>query len=140
MQLKKSILFWSLISAAAYLAMVAVLGLAGLRLRVWLRESLTVLIAAGAAAGVLQILLRIPEKKARLAAAAVWAAAAVVCTLAGTVIFAFYHPEEFTGMYQGRICIAEEEVLMHKVVRRYYEAHGFFVRGAELLYEWHGNE
>ncbi|MBR5372687.1 MAG: hypothetical protein IK130_10800 [Oscillospiraceae bacterium] len=139
MQLKKSILFWSLILAAAYLALIAVLGLAGLRLRVWLRESLTVLIAAGAAAGILQILLRIPEKKARLATAAVWAAAAVVCTLAGTVIFAFYHPEESTEMYQGRICVAEE-VLMHKVVRRYYEAHGLFVRGAELLYEWHENE
>lgn len=135
MQLKKSLLFWSLISAAAYLALITVLGLCGLWPRVWLRESLTVLIAAGALTGVLQLLLHIPDKKTKIIAALLWAAAAAVCGFAGTIVFAFYHPDESAEIRDGKCCIAEEEALFHKTRVRYYEAHGLFVRGIEPLHE-----
>lgn len=135
MKLKRSILFWSLISAAAYLALISVLGLCGLWPRVWLRESLTILTAAGALIGVLQLLLRIPDKKAKIIAALLWTAAAAVCCFAGTIVFAFYHPDESAEICDEKSCIAEEDSLFHKTRLRYYEAHGLLVRGIEPLHE-----
>ena len=49
--MKKSILFWTVIVCVLYLAAHWLLNLNGLEFRIWIREPVTLLIAAGAFAG-----------------------------------------------------------------------------------------
>ena len=73
---KKSILLWSACLAALFLAVTFVLEqFCELKMRVWLRESATILIAAGAAIGILQLVLHIPNKTAKLICAMLWVSA-----------------------------------------------------------------
>ncbi|MBR6106773.1 MAG: hypothetical protein IKQ39_02070 [Oscillospiraceae bacterium] len=136
MNLKKSILLWSMGFGALFLAVSFVLEqFCGLMLRIWLRESLTILIAAGIAAGVLQAVLHIPNKTAKIICGLLWIPAAAASCIFGYVLFAFSHLEETTRDYEGQLCIVETEDYYEGYDDRYYEYHGWFVRGTKLLYE-----
>ena len=135
MKLKRSILFWSLISAAAYLVLFFVLGLCGLRLRAWLREPLSFFIGVGIAAGILQLLLHIRKKAAKIITIVLWTAAFTFFLGYGWLYYGFYHLEDSTVEWEGRTCVREYEHIMWASRYSYYEAYGLFLRGTELLYE-----
>ena len=50
-------------------------GAVRLQFRIWIREPVTLLIAAGAAAGLLQLVLLIPEKRLKTVMIVLWSAA-----------------------------------------------------------------
>ena len=135
MNLADSIFFWSAAAAAGFLAVSGILALFRLRLRVWVREPVTVLIAAGGMAGLLQLILHIPQAWLRISVIVLWAAALLACVILGTLWFAFHHRFECRRDYNGKMCIAEaEEVINGSLCWCYYEARGLFCRGTELLH------
>lgn len=137
MKLKKSILFWTLIFAAVYLCTDTVTRLCGLRFRIWVREPATLLIAVGAEIGILQFLLCMLSKKtAKIIAAVLWTAAVLAGGAYGFVIFAFYHLEERTTTYDGKACVVETESFLFLGWDNYYEKHGPFFRGMDVLYTY----
>lgn len=135
MKLRKSILFWSLLLMAAFLGTVQILSLCGLRLRAWLREPLSFFIGVGIAAGILQLLLRIRKKAVKILTVVLWSGAAVCGLGYSWLYYGFYHLEDSTVEWQGRTCVREYEHIMWDSTYYYYEYHGPFVRGKELLYK-----
>ncbi len=134
MKLKKSILFWTVLFAAVFLTADLITRLCGLRFRVWVREPATMLIAVGAAIGILQLLLHIPKKWVKITAVILWAAAVIAGGAYGFVIYAFCHLEERTEIYDGKECVVEEESTLWFEYDRYYEQHGLFFRGTDEIY------
>lgn len=135
MKLKKSILFWSALSAAVYGLTVQILAKCGLCLRVFLREPLSFLIVAGIAAGILQLLLHIRKKAVKIVTVVLWSAAAVCGLGYSWLCYGFYHLEDSTAEWQGRTCVREYEHVMWASYSYYYEEHGPLLRGTELLYK-----
>ncbi len=135
MKLKKSILFWSLLVMAAFLAVSWILSLCGLKLRVWLREPLSFFTGVGAGIGILQLLLHIPKKGLKIFTIVLWSVAAAVCLGYSWLFFGFYHLEETAVQRDGKWYIEEYEHIMWASNYYYYEDHGPLVRGAELLDE-----
>ena len=140
LQAKKSILFRTVCFAAVYFIADWISRLCGLRFRIWVREPVTLLIAVGAAIGILQLLLHIPKKSAKITAAVLWAAAAIAGGIYGFLIFAFYHLEERTAVRDGKACIIESESFLFSGWDKYYEQHGFFFRGTDVLYTYDYDE
>ena len=132
-----SILFWTAIVCAVFLTMRWILSKCGLRFRTWIREPVTLLIAAGTAAGLLQRILSISIKPLRIALIVLWAVALIGVCIYGFWIFALTHRSEISDNtdYNGTRCIVEHEPVMWESRRRYYAYRGWFVRGKKLLYK-----
>lgn len=136
LQAKKSILFRTVCFAAVYFIADWISRLCGLRFRIWVRETATILIAVGAAIGILQLLLHIPKKGAKITAVVLWAAAAIAGGIYGFLILAFTHLEERTEIYDGKTCAVESESFLFSGWDKYYEKHGLFFRGTDVLYTY----
>ena len=135
MKLKKSILFWSLLVMAVFLAVSQILSHCGLMLRVWIREPLSYFTGVGAAIGILQLLLHIPKKWLKVLTVVLWAAAAAFGLWYSWLLYGFCHFEEWTEERNGVKCVCEFEHVLWTSHSYYYEAHGPFLRGTELLDE-----
>jgi hypothetical protein len=151
MKLSDSILFWSAVSAAVFPALSGVLQLCGLRFRTWIREPVTVLTALGGAAGLLQLVLRIPQRRLRILVTVLWAIAALAGLIAGVFVFAFEHlheeryhpgrkryeicvPEAVRARVRGNgCCIAERSESVSGYRRCFYEPRLLLFRSTELL-------
>ncbi len=135
--MKKSILFWTAIVCVLYLAARWLLNLNGLEFRIWIREPVTLLIAAGAFAGILQLLLRISNKTGKIVSIVLWAAALIAFCIYGFWIFALTHRNERSSItdFNGTRCVVEHERVIWDDRELYYAYHGWFVRGTELLNE-----
>ena len=133
----KSILFWTVIVCAVFLAMRWILSKCGLRFRTWIREPVTLLIAAGTAAGLLQLILYISVKPLKIALIVLWAVALIAFCYFGFWMFALSHRSEISSKtdYNGTRCIVEHEPVMWESRRRYYAYRGWFVRGKKLLHK-----
>ena len=133
--MKKSILLWSVILGVLFLTARWILSLFGLQFRIWIREPVTLLIAAGTAAGILQLLLRIHAKPVKIITIVLWAAALVFCCIYGFWIFALLHRYEITDKadLQGTRCVVEHEPLMWESRSLFFAYHGWFVCGNEVL-------
>lgn len=135
MKLMKSILFWTAAVLILFLAARGILALNGLQFRVWFRETVTMLIPIGAAAGLLQLLLRIQKKAWKIVSIVLWAAACIGFTIFGFIQFAFLHRYDGEVIeYNGKTCIEEYEHVMWVTHTRYYEYHNFLICGKEYLY------
>ena len=132
-----SILFWTVIVCAVFLTARWILSKCGLRFRIWIREPVTLLIAAGTAAGLLQRILSISVKPLRIALVVLWAVALIGVCIYGFWIFALTHRSEISSNtdHNGTRCIVEHEPVMWESRRRYYAYRGWFVRGKKLLYK-----
>ena len=132
----KSILFWTVIVCVLYLAASGVLLRFRLIFRVWIREPVTLLIAAGTFAGILQLLLHISSITVRIVTIVLWAAALIVFCIYGFVFLILTHRSEISGKadFNGTRCIVENEPVMWESRRRYYAYRGWFVRGKTLLH------
>ena len=135
--MKKSILFWTVIVCVLYLAAHWLLNLNGLEFRIWIREPVTLLIAAGAFAGILQLLLHISNKTGKIVSIVLWAAALIAFCIYGFWIFILTHRHETSGNtdFNGTRCVVEYERVMWESHELYYAYHGWFVRGKVLLNE-----
>ena len=135
--MKKSILFWTVIVCVLYLAAHWLLNLNGLEFRIWIREPVTLLIAAGAFAGIFQLLLRISNKTGKIVSIAIWAAALIAFCIYGTFIFILTHRNETSSNtdFNGTRCVVEHERVMWESRELYYAYHGWFARGKVLLNE-----
>ena len=133
----KSILFWTVIVCVLFLTARQLLSRRGLRFRTWIREPVTLLIAFGTAAGILQLLLRIPGKAVRIAAIVLWAAALIAFCIYGfwMLILTYRHEISSKTDYNGIRCIVEYEPVMWESRRRYYAYRGWFVRGKKLIHK-----
>ena len=138
-RLKKSILFWAVIAFLMLLGAYMILESVHLTLRAWLRESLFVLIALGAVAGIFQLLLKIPVKWLKAAAIVLCAAATVAGGIYGVLLLRLVHCAERRGEYEGTPCIIEQENALWGGTHSdyYYADHGLFLRGTEILYSEH---
>ena len=136
MKLKKSILFWTAVFCASFFAAVGILALNGLKFRVWFREPATIIIAFGAAVGLLQLILHISQKVWKIAAIVLWLAACIGFGIFGYVQYAFTHRYEKSATieYNGKTCLVEVEPVMWVDYTRYYEYHGWLVCGRGFLY------
>lgn len=132
-----SILFWTVVICAVFLTVRRILSKHGLRFRTWIREPVTLLIAAGAAAGLLQLILCISVKPLKIALIVLWAAALTAFCYFGFWMFALSHRSEISGNtdFNGIRCIVEHEPVMWESRRRYYAYRGWFVRGKKLLHK-----
>lgn len=132
----KSILFWTVILCALFLAASLILSRFRLRFRVWIRKPVTLLIAAGTFAGIFQLLLRISSKPIKIAAIILLAAALIVFCIYGFVFLILSHRSEISSKtdYNGTRCVVEHEPVMWESRRRYYAYRGWFVRGKTLLH------
>ena len=135
--MKKSILFWTAIVCVLFLAARWLLSRNGLQFRSWIREPVTLLIAASTAAGILQLLLRIPMKPVKIISIVLWAAALGAFCFFGFWMFALSHRHEISGNtdYNGTRCVVEHEPVMWESRRLYYAYHGWFVCGNEVLHK-----
>lgn len=133
----KSILFRTVIVCTVFLAMRWILSKCGLRFRIWIREPVTLLIAAGTAAGLLRLILNISVKPLKIALIVLWAAALIVFCFYGFWVFALSHRSEISSRtdFNGTRCIVEHEPVMWESRRRYYAYRGWFVRGKKLLHK-----
>lgn len=138
-RLKKSILFWAVIAFLMLLGAYMILESVHLTLRAWLRESLCVLIALGAVAGIFQLLLKIPVKWLKTTLLVLCAVATVIGGYFGYLFLSLVHAPERRGEYEGTPCIIEREDALWggTYSEFYYEYHGLFVRGTEILYSEH---
>lgn len=135
MKLKKSILFWSAILLVLFLGITGILSLLNLKLRVWVREPATLLIALGGIIGVFQLILHIKKKPLKIVLCILAAAATIAGGCWGYMIFAFDHLEEYTGTYNEKPCVIECENIMWMQRECYYEYHNPLVCGKEILNE-----
>ena len=134
MTLAGSILFWSVICGIAYFLLNSIFKRRGLKLRVWLREPITIAIAAAAVIGALQLILHIPQNRIRIIAVVIWIIAAIIGVIAGIAIYALEHREEKKVEYKGKVCIAELEITINSEKNPYfYEMHGRLFRSTHLL-------
>ena len=135
MKLKKSILFWAVIALLAGLGAVIVLELFGLAPRAWLRESFCVLDVLGIAAGIFQLLLRIPVRWLKTALITLCAAGALLGGYYGFLLLRFMHCPERHGEFEGTPCIVEmQKALWGSTYSEwYYEDCGLFFHGAKIL-------
>lgn len=135
--MRTSILFWTAVVCAVFLTARRILSKCGLRFRTWIREPVTLLIAAGTAAGLLQLILYIPVKPLKIALIVVWAAALIAFCYWGFWMFALSNRSEISSRtdYNGIRCIVEHEPVMWESRRRYYAYRGWFVRGKKLLHK-----
>ena len=135
--MKKSILFWSAIVGVLFLAARGLLSLFGLEFRIWIREPVTLLTAAGAAGGILQLILRISKKPLKIVLIVFWAAALIAFCVYGFLMFALLHRSEISSNtdYNGTRCVVEHEPVMWESRRLYFAYHGLFVRGKEVLHK-----
>ena len=133
----KSVLFWTVIVCAVFLAMRWILSNCGLRFRTWIREPVTLLIAAGTAAALLQLILYISVMPLKIALIVLWTAALIAFCYFGFWMFALSHRSEISSKtdYNGTRCIVEREPVMWESRRRYYAYRGWFVRGKKLLHK-----
>lgn len=133
----KSILFWAVIAGVLFLTARWLLNRRGLRFRTWIREPATLLIAFGTAAGILQLLLRIPSKPVRIVAIVLWSAALIAFCIWGGLMFILSYRHEISSKtdYNGMRCIVEYEPVMWESRRRYYAYRGWFVRGKKLIHK-----
>ena len=133
----KSILFWTVVVCAVFLTARRILSVCGLRFRTWIREPVTLLIAAGTAAGLLQRILSISVRPLKIALIVLWAAALVAFCFLGFWIMALTHRHEISGNtdYNGTRCVVEHEPVMWESRRRFYAYRGWFVRGKKLLHK-----
>ena len=132
----KSILFWTAILCVLFLAVSWILSRFRLKFRVWIREPVTLLVAAGTFAGILQLLLRISSKPVKIAVIILWAAALIAFCIYGFWIFVLSHRHEISSKtdFDGTRCVVEYEPVMWESRRRYYAYRGWFVRGKTLLH------
>lgn len=133
----KSILFWTVILCVLFLAASWILSRLRLKFRVWIREPVTLLIAFGTEAGILQLLLRITSKPVRIISIVLWAAVLIAFCFYGFWILVLTHRHEISSKtdYKGTRCIVEYEPVMWESRRRYYAYRGWFVRGKKLLHK-----
>lgn len=133
----KSILFWTGIVCVLFLTARRLLSRCGLKFRTWIREPVTLLIAFGTFAGILQLLLRISSKPVRIITIVLWAAAVIAFCFYGFWIFALSHRHEISGKtdYNGTRCVVEYEPVMWESRRLYYAYRGWFVRGKKLIHK-----
>lgn len=141
MKLYKSILFWAVCLCALFLLVRGILSLGGYTLRVWVRETATILIGVGLAAGVLQLCLLPKKTWLKVVLIILWLAAAGFFGVWGFILYAFLHPNEQHAVRDGKEYIVEEDVAFGSYSYRWYDAHGLFVRGGKLIseddpYEW----
>lgn len=136
MQLKKSILLWTMIFAAVYFTLGAVAQLCGLQFRAWVRASAALLIAVGAAIGIFQLLRRIPKAWVKTAAMLLWLAGVIAGGAYGFLIFVFNFTPERTEIYDGKACVVETKTTLFDEWDNYYEKHGLFFRGTDVLYSY----
>ena len=134
--MKKSILFWTVIVCVLFLAARWLLNRNRLQFRIWIREPVTLLIAGGTFAGILQLLLRISNKTGRIVSIVLWAAALIAFCIYGFWIFILTHRHETSGNtdFNGTRCVVEYEPVMWESRKRYYAYRGWFVRGKALLH------
>ncbi|MCR5306713.1 MAG: hypothetical protein K6E36_09460 [Oscillospiraceae bacterium] len=135
--MKKSILFWTAILCVLFLTARWILNRHGLQFRTWIREPVTLLIAFGTAAGILQLLLRIPLKPVRIAAIVLWAAALIAFCIFGfwILVLSYRHEISSNTDYKGTRCVVEYEPVMWESRRLYYAYYGWFVHGSEVLHK-----
>ena len=135
--MKKSILFWTVIVCVLFLAARWLLNRNGLQFRTWIREPVTLLIAFGTAAGILQLLLKIPGRPVRIVTIVLWAAALIAFCIWGGLMFMLSYRHEISGNtdYKGIRCVVEYEPVMWESRRLYYPYHGWFVRSNKLLHK-----
>ena len=133
----KSFLFWAAVVCAVFLTARRILSECGLRFRTWIREPVTLLIAAGTAAGLLQLILSISVKPLKIALIVLWAAALIAFCYFGFWMFALSSRSEISSKtdFNGTRCIVEHEPVMWESRRRYYAYRGWFVRGKKLLHK-----
>lgn len=133
----KSILFWTVIVCVLFLTARWLLNRRGLKFRTWIREPVTLLIAFGTAAGILQLLLKISSKPVRIVTIVLWIAALIALCYSGFWMFALSHRSEISSKtdYNGTRCIVEYEPVMWESRRRYYAYRGWFVRGKKLIHK-----
>jgi hypothetical protein len=135
--MRKSILFWTVIVCVIFLAARWILDRNGLQFRVWIREPVTLMIAFGTAAGILQLLLKIPGKPLRIVTIVLWAAALIAFCIWGGVILILSFRHEISGNtdYKGTRCVVEYEPVMWESRRLYYPYHGWFVCGNQPIHK-----
>ncbi len=135
--MKKSILFWTVIVCVLFLAARRLLDHRGLQFRTWIREPVTLLIAFGTAAGILQLLLKIPGKHVRIAAIVLWAAALIAFCIWGGLMFILSYRHEISSNtdYKGTRCVVEYEPVMWESRRLFYAYHGWFTHGREVIHK-----
>ena len=135
--MRKSILFWTVVVCVLFLSARWILNRSGLQFRTWIREPVTLLIAFGTAAGILQLLLRITGKPVRIAAIVLWAAALIAFCIWGGLIFMLSYHHEISGKtyYKGIRCVVEYEPVMWESRRLYYPYRGWFVCGNETIHK-----
>lgn len=133
MKFYKSILFWAVWLCALFLLVRGILSLGGYTLRVWIREPVTVLIGVGLAAGVLQLCLLPKKTWLKIVLIVLWLGAAGFFCVWGYIQYAFLHPEERKEVRGGREYLVEAECAFGSYTYYWYNAHGLFVRGSELV-------
>lgn len=135
--MKKSILFWTAIVCVLFLTARWLLSLRGLKFRCWIREPVTLLIAAGTAAGLLQRILSISVKPLKIGLIVLWAAALVGFCFYGFWMFALLHRYDISSNtdYNGTRCVVEHEPVMWESRRLFYEYHGPFVCGNKEIHK-----
>ena len=134
MKLKHSILLWAVLALGLFLLTRGLLSLGGYTLRVWIREPVTILIGVGLAAGVLQLCLLPKKTWLKVVLIVLWLGAAGFFCVWGYIVYAFLHPEERHEERGGKEYLVEVESAFGSYTYYWYDAHGPFVRGTEVLY------
>jgi len=134
----KCILFWTAVLFAVFVRMTENLVGKDLTLRVWIREPVTLLIAIGAAAGLLQIILHIRKKPIKIMLCILWASAALIGGYFGVEQYRLNHVFEIkndcASEHGGGPCVIEVWICGGVCEEIHYEAHGPFLRGTEKVY------
>lgn len=139
LKLTKCILFWTAILFAVFVYITEKLVGRDLKLRVWIREPVTLLIAFGAAAGLLQIILHIKLKPVKIILCTLWAAAAAIGGFWGFEQYEYSHvselkPENCVSLHGGGPCVIEVQSYDGVCEERHYEERGPFLRSTETVY------
>ena len=133
-KLRKNILLCTLILFAVHMLALGLTALCGVKLRVWIREPVSIIIGIGTIAGLLQLILKIRPKALKVLCIVAWTAATLFCVGYGGFILMLSARSDYVDTYNGQKCLVEREPILWETKYTYYKYLGPFVRGTEILY------
>ena len=143
LNMKRFILFWTVVLLLLDLAAGLLLSALGLQLRFWLRNLLNFLITLGTVCGVWQLIMRIPVNWLKALTALLWSAALLI---GGFLWLLAPETRSDRTVQRDGVIYAGEEItfsflIAYEMSLHLYESHGPFVCGKKcLLTECYGDE
>lgn len=131
---KHAVLLWTLAALACYLLILLVLAFCGLVLRSYVRLAVELLLALGAAAGILQLILRMQSTKVKALLLILYAVLLVAGGYIGLFLAALFYTPDHTFVRNGVAYAAEDQSFLGHGSIVYYEAKNFFLRGSEICF------